>query len=67
MKIIHRGVPPSERIWIGTCLSCGTVAEATESELQEKIEHDQRDGSFAWKKCPVCDAGLCFEPKEVKC
>lgn len=57
MDITKRGVPPSERKWSGVCRACGSEAEARESELKN-ITHDWRDGgSFAWMKCPVCDAG----------
>lgn len=56
MKIIHRGTPEKDRVWTGNCHSCGSVAEATQSELTN-ITHDQRDGPFSWEKCPVCGAG----------
>lgn len=57
MKIISRGIPPSERIWEGECRSCKSVIEALESELTQ-IEEDQREGSrFSWEVCPVCGTG----------
>ena len=57
MKVISRGIPPSERIWVGACYNCKSVLEAFETELT-KIEHDQRDAiSFSWEVCPVCKAG----------
>lgn len=56
MKITHKGVPPGERIWKGECVSCKSRAEATQLELKN-ITHDQREGSFSWEICPVCNAG----------
>lgn len=56
MKVIKQGTPRSESIWIGTCCDCESVIEATQSELTH-IRDDQRDGSFSWEKCIVCDAG----------
>jgi len=57
MKIIKRGTPPAKRIWLGTCQSCDSQAEAEESELVN-IQHDQRESlSFCWMPCPVCHAG----------
>lgn len=57
MKIISRGIPPSERIWSGECYSCKSVIEALESELTQ-IDLDQREGTrFSWEVCPVCGTG----------
>lgn len=43
-------------LWRGTCTSCRSVVEAREGELTH-ITHTQRDGSFSWEKCPVCNVG----------
>lgn len=57
MKILTRGTPPKDRIWLGTCATCKSTAEATESEMKN-IRHDTRDGtSFSWEQCPVCHIG----------
>ena len=56
MKITKLGIVKS-KIWIGTCRSCLSEAEANESEMTH-ISSDQRDGGrFSWEKCPVCEAG----------
>lgn len=60
MKIIKRGVLPQERVWSGTCHTCGTQAECFEAEL--KVTHDQRDGTFGQTDCPVCNERMCFYP-----
>ncbi len=74
MKITKQGTPASERVWLGTCRSCNSEAEATESEMTH-INYDQREGgSFSWEKCPVCGiggitgyGGMLFYPKpEIK-
>jgi hypothetical protein len=74
VKVIHRGKPPSQHIWQGTCRSCESVVEAAEWELTN-IQEDLREGTrFAWQKCIVCDAGddkhngyggLLFYPRKV--
>jgi hypothetical protein len=63
MKITKKGTPASERVWLGTCRSCESEAEATEFEMTH-ITYDRssfgakREGSFfSWEKCPVCGAG----------
>jgi len=57
MKIIKRGTLPSERLWRGTCRSCGSIVEGTEDEMHD-IQHDSREGySFSWNECPVCKKG----------
>ena len=55
MKIVNRGTPPQDNIWSGKCNTCGTLAEAKEPEL--RITRSQRDGDFAWARCPVCKTG----------
>lgn len=58
MKIIHRGETKSERIWVGTCRSCGSIAEANEYELNDISKGTQRDPEdFCWMMCPVCSSG----------
>lgn len=58
MKIIHRGTPKKDRVWVGECRHCNSIAEARESELQH-ITYDSREGgSFSWEACPVCSAGV---------
>lgn len=52
MKIIKRGVPPSERILTGTCRSCETEAEFTMDETV--IRGEYMTGTWAVASCPVC-------------
>lgn len=54
MKVIKRG-KEHQALWRGKCSNCGSIVEAVATEL--KITQDQRDGPFAWHKCPVCKAG----------
>lgn len=55
MKIIKRGVIPSERIYRGRCNTCDSIIEATHDEL--KHTSCQRDGEFHKGFCPVCVSG----------
>lgn len=75
MKIIRRGDSLKERVWVGKCSHCKSIAEASESELQH-ITWDSREGnSFSWEVCPVCCAGgigtandgMLFSPKQERC
>jgi hypothetical protein len=54
MKIIHRGVPPSERIYSGRCTSCSTLVEFQQSEAT--ASQDQREPGY-YIKCPICPHG----------
>lgn len=65
MKITKKGTPASERVWVGTCRSCNSEAEAQESEMTH-INYDmmkagasgkREGGSYSWEKCPVCGVG----------
>ncbi len=70
MKITKRGISKYERIWIGTCLSCLSEAEALESEMTNityvggGLFHDE--GTFSYETCPVCGKtkynGMMFRP-----
>ena len=72
MKITHRGIPPSEKVWVGTCRECKSEAEAAESEMTHKTYDQREKGSFSWEVCPVCSAGkghagyggMIFYPKD---
>jgi len=66
MKVVSRGVPPSERIWHGDCRECGSTMEAVESELG-KVERGFDRNEFyelAREKCPVCGGIFCMYPKK---
>ncbi len=68
MKIIKEGTPPAKRQWRGNCHSCGTIAEAEESELKGIEWGNQLDPEpFCWMLCPICNSGpfngLLFYPK----
>lgn len=68
MKITKIGsIEEYECKWVGKCNKCGSEAEALEHELN--ITRSQRDGDFAWHKCPVCGVGpyngICFYPKKT--
>lgn len=53
MKIIKRGILPSERDMEAHCMACKTVFEFTPSKDAKRV-NDQRDGD-SWKvACPVC-------------
>jgi hypothetical protein len=61
MKIIERGVLPSEREWRATCTTCRTRFECLESE--GKVCDDQRDGRYLAVACPVCSSMCYGSPK----
>lgn len=52
MKVIVRGVIPSERLYQGKCSLCKSTIEAEHNELNHS--HDQRDGDTSTVLCPVC-------------
>lgn len=56
MKIISRGVPPSEAIHRATCTTCKTEVEFERKE--GKMVYDQRDGDSVTVTCPVCGATI---------
>lgn len=56
MKITKVGTKPSDNMWVGTCGNCRSEAEATQAELKN-IQSCQREGSWSWEVCPVCNAG----------
>lgn len=58
MKIVKRGKPPEEKIWVGTCYRCKSVIEAQEKEL--RITYEQREGTSATAICPVCKHIMSF-------
>lgn len=68
MKITKLGTIKYERIWIGTCSSCHSEAEALESEMTNitygGLFRDQ--GPFSYETCPVCGGrkynGMIFRP-----
>jgi len=73
MKLIKKGQNPATRIWVGTCQTCGSEFESFENELT-RIQHDQREESWSWEKCPECGGGndsvgnyggVCFHLKKV--
>ena len=55
MKITKQGKLPSERIYEGRCIYCGTEFSAKASE--GKRFDDQRDGSGVKFKCPFEGCG----------
>ena len=61
MKIIKRGTPPSEEVWVGKCNRCFSEAEAPRSELTNITAADYRSEAHSWETCPVCNAG-CGKP-----
>lgn len=62
MKVVKRGVPPSERIWMGTCHNCKSQMEEVETKLTNP-RHDQRDGHMAQETCPVCGSHFWMYPQ----
>lgn len=53
MRVIHRGTLPSDRLYEGTCTSCGTQVEYKKGEAQ--VSPDQRDNGATYVHCPVCN------------
>lgn len=65
MKIIHRGMIPSERLYRGRCINvCESIIEATHDELTHTSH--QRDGEFHKGECPVCACGNIIYFEEYK-
>lgn len=52
MKIIRKGVIPSEKEHECMCSKCKSIFTFTEREAQ--LRSDQRDGDFFELNCPVC-------------
>lgn len=57
MKIIYRGVKPADVVYIGVCNTCRTQATFARGEAKES-HGDQRDGSYLYMICPVCDGKI---------
>lgn len=60
MRTIKDGVPPSDRLFVGTCPLCGWQAEAPKKELSF-------DGSF-YCTCPTkgCGQRVYFYPYPIE-
>lgn len=58
MKVIKRGVIPSEKLYRGRCRTCDSIIEATHDEL--KHTSDQRDGDYHSALCPVCQLSTIY-------
>lgn len=57
MKIIYRGVKPSDVEYIGVCNTCRTQAAFKRGEAKESPSN-QREGSYLYVICPVCDGKI---------
>lgn len=53
MRVIKKGIPPGEKLYIATCLWCKSEVEFKANE--GKFTDDQRDGSYITVRCPVCE------------
>lgn len=54
MKIVYRGTPPAEKVYVGSCSKCLSELEAKATELTE-VPGDPRDGGIdRITTCPVC-------------
>lgn len=63
MKIIKRGIPSEDKVWLGTCTNCNSIIEATRREL--KFDSFSRPGEdFGRADCPVCNKSMCFYEKD---
>lgn len=62
MEILHRGQPPAERFWVGTCPYCRSVVRAQGREVA--VSFCQKDGEWAEARCPVCEKGMTFYREE---
>lgn len=56
MKILERGTPPEDRVYVSTCRNCKSKIEFLQSE--GRIYYDPRDGNFIQVLCPVCCASI---------
>ena len=61
MKIIKKGIPPKERLWIGTCTHCGSIFEAKQGEIE--VSYD-RGEQYASAKCEICSNQFYLYPKK---
>lgn len=64
MEILRREIPPEDRLWIGECNVCGSIAQAPQRELGKINPGDYRSDNEAWTwaDCPVCKGKgkMCF-------
>ena len=65
MKITKRGIPPGDRVWKGSCKTCGSEAEATRDEMTH-INTDFEGDEYSWETCPVCDNTMYFYESEER-
>lgn len=56
MKIIYKGIKPSETVHRATCNTCSSTMEFQRHE--GAIFYDQRDGDTISIECPVCQAKI---------
>ena len=54
MKLVKRGTPPQDQIWIGTCRSCKSEYEAIRKEIADKIIFSKTIRDHAKEICEVC-------------
>ena len=57
MEVTKRLTPKKDRLWHGTCRSCGSEATAKAEELTITTGTPREPNSFAWHVCPVCGVG----------
>lgn len=58
MKVIKRGVLPSEKKYRGRCPHCESIVEATHDELTHTT--CQFDGDYSVADCPVCEVSRIY-------
>lgn len=64
MKIIKQGIKPDDWTYIGECDVCGTIAEATRSELDAGNSEPEEGEEIDSCTCPVCeDENMLFKFK----
>lgn len=57
MKIISRGVIPSEYVYNFACQLCKSILQCEQGEMEH--HSDQREGEWWTVDCPVCH-DLCY-------
>lgn len=67
MKIVKRGQPPEDRVWVGSCHYCGTEIECEQREIEAARERCPREHyEFARVACPVCGRPMIAYPRTRK-
>ena len=55
IEIIKKGISPSERTYVGTCMGCTTVVRFKEGEATLTFD---RNDTLYFVTCPVCNGQI---------